>query len=411
MKFLESIKDELRPDKKISKLVDEFIEKLNFNLKKNKIKATCVKGGSTAKGTFLKNDHDIDLFVVFDKAYKGKNISEELFSAIKEMSPVRIHGSRDYFHINKEGFTFEIVPVMEVKDANNIENVTDMSPKHVAWVNKKLNDKLRDDIRLTKKFMKAQKVYGAESYINGFSGHVVDILIIYYGGFLNLLKAARNWKEKTIIDVEKKMKDPLKDMDKSKTFGPLIIVDPVQPERNASAAVSKEKFEKFIEASKLFLKTPSKDFFIEKEFDIDKIKKSVKKENLLVIINAESTKGSKDVSGTKLLKCFENIEKQLTLNEFTILKSDWKWDKAKNACFYFVIKEKKLSATFERMGPPKDKKNALIEFKKKNKDTFEKNGRIYANVKRKFDSPEKFVKDLIKKDFIKDKVKKIEIVK
>lgn len=411
MKFLEEIKNDIRPDKKIDLLVDDFIKKINDSLKKNKINAVCVKGGSTAKGTFLKNDHDIDLFVVFDDNYKGKVISDYLYNAIKKFSPKRIHGSRDYFHIIKDGFIFEMVPVMNVKDMDNIENVTDMSPKHVEWVNKRLNDSLRDDIRLTKKFMKAQKCYGAESYINGFSGHVVDILVIYYGGFLNLLKKAKIWKEKTIIDIEKKMKDPIKEMDSSKTFGPLIIVDPVQPERNASAAVSKEKFETFIKASKEFLKNPSKEFFIESDFDVLKIKKTVKKNNEIVIVKIESLDGSKDVIGTKILKCFEAIQKQLILNEFTVLDSNWKWDKKSTSFMYFIIKEKKLSETFERMGPPNEKKQALIAFKKMNKNTFLKKGRIYANVKRKILTPTDFIIDLIKKDFIKEKVKKIEIIK
>ena len=414
--FLEKIKNDLRPDKKINLIVDSFIEKINDFLKKNNILAKCVKGGSTAKGTFLKNDHDIDLFVVFNEIYKSEDISNLLASCLKNFKFERIHGSRDYFHIIKDELTFELVPVMEVKNPNLISNVTDMSPLHVNWVNTRLTDDLRDDIRLTKKFMKSCKVYGAESYINGFSGHVVDILVIYYKGFLNLIEAASEWKlkddnDKIIIDIEKKMKTPLISLDKSKISGPLIVIDPVQPNRNAAAAVSKEKFELFVKISKSFLKNPKKDFFVEKEFDIVEIKKHVKKVNAFIQIKVTNLKDSKDIAGTKLLKCFEAINKQLGLNEFTIISSDWKWNKFDTAYFYFIIKEKKLSKLIDHMGPPIKNKKAIIEFRKKNKKTFEKNERLYAKVNRKFTSPIDFVKDLIKKDFIKSKVKKIEIIK
>lgn len=412
MKFLDAVRKELRPDDLALYDVDKFIEKINSLLRKNKVNAKCVRGGSTAKGTFLKDDHDIDLFVIFEHAHKGDDISKILFNAIKILKPEVIHGSRDYFQIKHESnndLTFEIVPVLEVKDTALIENVTDMSPHHVKWVNDRLNDKLRDDIRLTKKFCKAIKCYGAESFINGFSGHVVDILIINYGGFLNLLKAATKWKSKLIIDIEKHLKDPLKDLDKSKTLGPLIIVDPVQSERNASAAVSDEKFDLFIKSAKLFLKNPSKEFFIEKEYDLDKIRKKAKDKSI-VVLKVTALTGKKDVIGTKILKTYEAILKQIELNDFTIISSDWKWDKKLDAQMYFIIKELKLSKTIIRLGPPLKNIKDCKEFKKVNKKNYSENGRLYAEVLRKFRTPKDFINDLIKKDFIKDKVKKIELL-
>jgi len=64
----------------------------------------------------------------------------------------------------------------------------------------------------------------------------------------------------TVIDVEDYYKDAIDGMDESKTYGPLVIVDPVQPARNAAAAISDEKFEMFIDASKRFLKDRQRNF-------------------------------------------------------------------------------------------------------------------------------------------------------
>jgi tRNA nucleotidyltransferase (CCA-adding enzyme) len=238
--------------------VDSTIKKINSVLKN----ARCVAGGSLAKKTNLRNDFDIDLFARFDYSLRKKDLSNLLEKALKKVfkKVERVHGSRDYFQV-KNKITFEIVPVLNIKSYKKAENVTDMSPFHVEYVNKKLNSKLRNEIRLAKQFCKSIRVYGAESYIQGFSGHVLDLLILYYGSFVQLLEQASVWGNRVIIDVDKKLKDPMKELNESKTVSPLIVVDPIQPDRNAAAALSQEKFELFKKKSREFLQKPSEKYF------------------------------------------------------------------------------------------------------------------------------------------------------
>ena len=197
--LLERVKKDIKPDTKVLKQVDDTVKKINLLLKKKNINAECVKGGSVAKGTFLRGDFDVDLFVRFDYAYKDQDISKILKYALRPLKPETVHGSRDYFHV-KNNLLFEIVPVLMITDYKKAVNVTDMSPLHVDYVLKHINKnpELADEIRLAKQFCKANKVYGAESYINGFSGHVLDILIIYYSSFEKLLMQASVWGNKVI---------------------------------------------------------------------------------------------------------------------------------------------------------------------------------------------------------------------
>ncbi|MBR9690524.1 CCA tRNA nucleotidyltransferase [Candidatus Woesearchaeota archaeon] len=408
MEFLEEVKKELRPKDTTLVKVDNFISKINKVIQNKDIKAKCVKGGSTAKGTFLKGDFDVDLFVVFEEKYRKKDISKILGGILKQFKPKKVHGSRDYYQLKKGRLNYEIVPVLDADDILDVQNITDMSPLHVGWVNSKLNDKLRDEIRLAKKFCKAQKVYGAESYINGFSGHVLDILVIYYKGFLPLLKAASRWKPKVIIDVEKKLSDPLKQIDPSKTKGPMIVVDPVQKDRNAAAALSDEKFEKFKESAKEFLKQPSKAFFIERQFKLKEIK-NIKKDNVFLQLKIKAFDGKTDIVGAKLLKIYLHLKKQLELNNFTVVRSDWKWNKKKDAKAYFLVKEEILGETFVKTGPPLKEALDCIAFKKKNNDVFEKNQRLYANAKRRYSKPKDLIKYLIRSEYIKNKARKINV--
>jgi len=52
----------------------------------------------------------------------------------------------------------------------------------------------------------------------------------------------------------------LKNLNQSKVQGPLIVVDPIDQDRNASSGISSEKFHQFIGVARDFLKSPSEDF-------------------------------------------------------------------------------------------------------------------------------------------------------
>ncbi len=411
MKFLEEIKKDLMPDTSILKEIDAFIKDINSLIKKNKLKATCVAGGSVAKGTFLKDDFDVDLFVKFDYSYKDKDISDHLEKVLKDFKSERLHGSRDYFQIKNKSINYEIVPVLDVKDPKMALNVTDMSPMHVDWVKKKLKSGQEDEIRLAKKFCKANFVYGAESYIRGFSGHVIDILIIHYGSFLNLLKATGKWKAPLIIDTERYYKNPqevLFSMNQSKIDGPVIMIDPILKTRNAASSISYEKFSLFKKKAALFLKKPAEKFFEEPDIGKTYLKKRYKKN--LFIMDLDVKDGKKDVVGSKLLKAFKFMKSEITRAGFVIKYSGWNWNKKRHALFWFVFAGVKLPKEKIIKGPPADMAEFAKDFKKKYTKSFAKAGKLFAVVKIKELSPETAIKNISALDYFKGKarLKKIE---
>ncbi len=400
--ILKQALSEISPNKEdhwVVKDVNAFLNRLKLELKSRKINAKPILGGSFAKDTWLKGDYDVDVFVAFDMKHKDDALSDLLAKALKPWKTERVHGSRDYFQIHGK-INYEIIPVLAIKTAKQAQNVTDFSPKHVAWVNTK-GKKFKGDIRLFKKFCKAQRMYGAESYIRGYSGHVVDILVIYFKGFLPLLKAASKWdaKAKIVLDYNNSFKgQALFKLNESKIQGPLVVVDPVQPDRNAAAALVQEHFEALIHAAKDFLKKPSIDFFIEEtESDAD-----LKKQGAL-IMHATTIKEKEDIAGVKMVKAFQYITQQLIDNDFTVM-SDWQWDKKSHAVYWFRTKEKTLPATMLRRGPPTDIPKAVAIFKKKYKTTKTVKGRLVANVKREFRTPLEVIKHAMKSDYLKDKL-------
>ncbi len=400
---LKDIKPSREEEKSIQSRVKSILGKINNNLKD----ARAILGGSGVKGTWLRKANDADIFVKFNYSkYKEKSdkIAEILEKILKKkrFKIRRLHGSRDYFQIKERNFTFEIVPILDIKKAEQAKNITDVSPLHANWVNKK-GKKFKDDTRLLKQFCKSADVYGAESYIHGFSGYICEILSVYYKGFSGVIRNASRWKDKVIIDIEDywKGKNILMELNRSKTYSPLIVIDPVQADRNAAAAISREKFELFRKRAREFLKSPCKRFFEIREINEESLRRKAGR-NRLVLMDVRCKKGKDDVVGCKLVKAIEFINKKLRENDFDVLDYGWKFDK--EALFYFIIKKEKLSDYTKREGPPLKAKGHVKNFKKKYKRTFVKGNRIYAKVKREFKVPEGLIKSLRKEDYFKEKI-------
>ncbi len=377
-------------------------------------------GGSAAKGTFLKHDFDCDVFVrfMYDQ-YKDDDISGLLEKALKKIKKItieRVHGSRDYFQGKWQGMDFEVIPVLYVTHVNQAKNITDMSPLHVIWINQHIDDKLRNEILLTKLFCKAQKMYGAESYMNGFSGHVVDLLIAHYGSFKNLLNAAAMWEEKTVINMTSQAIDPEQDLNQDKIQGPMIIIDPVQHGRNAAAALGYEQFYHFKNQAKAMIKKPNSSFFKRKmttKMQLRLMKKEAKKKKqTIIVLRAMPKHGKQDTIGTKIYKGKEHIAKVLKHHDFTVIEMGWDWEEKqdKPALLWFIIKEKELSKTKKHRGPPLKMKKDVVAFQKKHeKWTFE-NNYVIAHVKRQYTRPLSVIKKTLMEPEMKKRVRKWTIV-
>ena len=365
-----------------------------INEKGAKVGAELVVGGSVAKGSWLPNLHDIDCFLRFDYIkYKDKSEQLAVFAEKLVKSCFKnyklLHGSRDYFQVKYNGFDIEIIPVLKITKPEMMKNITDVSPLHFIWLGKrsrKLN--LSTDIRLAKQFFKANGLYGAESFIRGISGHVIEIMIIHYGGFTQLLRAISKWGDRAIVDPERRYmneKQLMLLMNDSKLVSPLIVVDPIQPERNAAAALSEEKFKALKKLAIKFLANPSLAAFKEKKITVDQIKNRKTGKKLLLFSVKPDPAVTIDVAGCKILGLFEDVTRLIEGFDFNIAKKDWYWDKHNAALLWFYIDPRILPASFRHNGPPIKLAEHAIAFKKewKNYPVKVSKGRLYVDLPRK----------------------------
>ena len=389
----------------LSSVMSEFEEKVTSELSKQGVVANLFVGGSVGKGTCLPGIHDIDYFMRFDlKKYGDENISEVCEGVISSIfkDVLRLKGSRDYFRVKINDYEIEIIPVLYIKRINQAQNLTDQSPFHVNWIKKnvKAKKKLDFDMRLAKQFFRASGVYGAESWIGGFSGHVTEILVVHYGGFEKLLKAVLKWKDKTIIDVEKAYtgKDVLEILDDAKTVGPLVVVDPVDKDRNAAAALGLDKFELLQSKSEAFLKKPHKKFFDEIEITVDDIKKMGKR-NRVLIWKAPPEDDKMDVSGAKMVKYAEHIARMFKNEEFIVLDSGMYWNKHDSGLVWVIVDKKALTKNQIIKGPQTfGMQNHILAFKKKyaRRKNWREGYHYYAEIPRKYTKIDQILR-LVKK--------------
>jgi len=369
--------------KSINVFLKEFIPELERGIKSLRIDASVFVGGSYAKGTMIKKGrYDVDVFIRFNGKYRGKDISKlakEALSKTKRKFSV-VHGSRDYFHMDVEdNFYIEIIPVINTKNAKEAENITDLSYFHVGYIRKKIkNKKILDEIKIAKAFLHACRCYGAESYIRGFSGYAVELLICHYKTFMNFAKSLAKISEKTIIDIEKLYKNKteiMMNMNGAKIESPIIVIDPTYKERNALAALSEETFEKAREACKEFLKKPSRENFEMKKIDLEKIKKSAEKRGTgFCVVEIKTDKQEGDIAGSKLVKFYNHLAEELE-KYYRISSKGFEYNGKQEAEIFFAGKTK---GEYIITGPnAKDQKNRDA-FESRHESVFVKGNRIYA---------------------------------
>ena len=100
-----------------------------------------------------------------------------------------------------------------------------------------------DDVLLLKQFMKGIGVYGSELKVGGFSGYLAELLVLCYGSFAGVLQAAIRLEAGNVHR-------PGRASGKKTHDEPLVVVDPVDPNRNVAAALTLDKMFQFAAASR-----------------------------------------------------------------------------------------------------------------------------------------------------------------
>ena len=347
-------------------------------------------GGSYAKGTWLSKDADVDIFVKFKKntsEEKFEQISKKIgFDALKSYSPYVRYSEHPYVEAKIKDTKINVVPFYDVK-LGEWKSSADRSPFHTKFMGKSLTTKMRDEVRILKTFLKSNGIYGAEIAKQGFSGYVSEVLILNFGSFENTIKSISSIKENQIIGKT------------TKKFGTsIVIIDPIDSNRNLAAAISNENVGKFILVSRGFKENPRLIFFKNKKSEISK-----KYWNNLLVIKFNFKSRSPDVIWGQIKRATTSLSTQLELGGFNVLRSKAHTDQIKDAYLLFFLESTKISNTYSKNGPEFFRENSSKSFISKNlKNTelmwIKTDGKIISLEKRKYTDAVKFITEFLKKN-------------
>lgn len=384
------------------KLADLFIKKLS----KKDVKSILV--GSLAKKTDLRGDKDIDIFIMFNPNVsrkkleeKGLEMGKEIFKKLKVKYEID-YAEHPYVMGNYKGYDVEIVPCYS---GGKMLSSVDRTPLHTHYIKRKLmsNRKLRDEIRLLKQFMKGINVYGAEAKVQGFSGYLAELLTLEYGSFLNLLKATAQWKLGEItLDPERHWEDPSA-LKHFFTKASLIVVDPVDRDRNVAAAVSKQKLAEFVIAAAEFLKNPSIEYFFPKEGKVKSDKELLKnieeRGTRLIAFVFKHGKVNPNSLYDQIRTTEKALKQEIHEYEFKIFRSGF-WTNEKDASIILLEFDVwSLPRIKHHLGPPidVDQKNQEKFLEKYAKDKpYIKDGRWVVNTEREYKNIEQLTPKILK---------------
>ena len=345
-------------------------------------------GGSYAKGTWLPEKADIDIFVKFNKKTSEKdfrNFGTKIgFQSLKKFKPYTRYAEHPFVEAVVDGTKVNIVPCYNVKKGE-WKSAADRSIHHTKFMSQKLSDSMKGEVRILKKFLLHIKAYGAEIAKEGFSGYTSEVLIFHFGSFEKTIKKISEMKKGQVIGRSQKKFD-----------SPIVIIDPIDSNRNLGAAISIDSLGKFVLASRSFLKKPSKKFF-NKPIS----KRVMKNTDKIIVVQFRFKNRSDDIIWGQIKRASNALKTQLELGGFTVLRNSSIKDEKENAALVFLLHAKKIENSLVRIGPEISSKAHCEKFilanaKKSQLMWIDEKGKIKSLQKRKYDDAILFLKNLLK---------------
>jgi tRNA nucleotidyltransferase (CCA-adding enzyme) len=315
-------------------------------------KAQAMVVGSIARHTWVRGDRDLDVFMLFDPTLPREELELQGLALARSTAGAftdRFHekyAEHPYINANIDNVDVDLVPCYNVDSATKIQSAVDRTPFHTRYITDKING-LIDDVLLLKRFTKAGGIYGSDQMTEGFSGYLCELLVLYYGGFTPLLEAASGWRPHLVIDIERHAAKEFEE--------PLVVIDPVDPRRNVSAAVSLDRMAGFVELARGYLESPSAAFFASPP------ERCILKKELAAIIRQRKTflyaivfttpPYIPEVVVPQLKRSMLSVNELLGRNGFTVHHAHY--DMQPERCmFLFELLVKELPSVRRHAGPP-----------------------------------------------------------
>jgi len=317
--------------------------------------ADVLQVGSTARGTWLPGDRDVDLFVRFPTALDRDELERFGLQVGHAVLPAGVeeYAEHPYVRGTHEGFDVDLVPCFDVETATDGRTAVDRTPFHTAYLERLLDDELAADVRVFKQFLTAVGAYGSDLRTRGFSGYLTELLVAAHDGLEPLLRAAADWQPPVRFDPEGHGTTAFDD--------PLVVVDPTDPERNVAAVCARENVARLQHHARRLLADPDPDRFRLREptpLDAAGVRAHVDRRGTdPVAVDFRAPAVVDDQLYPQLRRSLAGIERELDDRGFDVFRSatfaaPHDGDEPRRAVLLFELASRTIPAVERHEGPP-----------------------------------------------------------
>jgi tRNA nucleotidyltransferase (CCA-adding enzyme) len=313
---------------------------------------TAMVVGSVARNTWVSGDRDLDIFMLYDPSVPREELERQGLSLAREVASLfgaeyrEKYAEHPYINAFIGDTDVDLVPCYLLGDARALQCAVDRTPFHTRYIGEHINGYI-DDVLLAKQFAKAGGVYGSDQMTEGFSGYLTELLVLHYGGFIPLLEAASTWRPGTLIDPEQHQEKDFHD--------PLVVIDPVDPERNVSASVSLTRMYEFVELARGYLAAPSRVFFFPPEEAVlsrlEFRNELSRRGTTLYAVSFDTPPYIEDIVVPQLRKTTEAIRELLVRNGFMVNRTDYCMRPDRSILLFEILADR-IPPVKRHVGPP-----------------------------------------------------------
>ena len=380
------------------------------------------QGSTGEKQTQLKDVADIDLFVGLRPDDYSETLSlpaterhraldvtlddivEKWF--IPAVQDLNVHdvqktfSQHPYLSLKMDGLDVDILCCFDISQAEIMSKgpitAVDRTVHHSRYIADRLTEKLREDVRLFKSFVRASHAYGDKCAVGrvGFTGYALELLVVALGSLDGALKA--------LAALDKAPHDPLsrslEQLKKVPAFRDdiIFVIDPVDTGRNVASSFSprayrwlKKRIQEIRREAKAqkhevvmgaFLERPIPtavlpDWLIPHalayEFASDgSVHYTVLRDKLYRLARKVSAQLKRERTGESR---FGNILTEVYFEDATF-------------SIGFLIENPAVEESYERRGPPAELTDGAREFRRTHKEVSERDGFLWTIVKREWTS-------------------------
>lgn len=375
-------------EEKTKKVADMLLGRVKAKASEHPEVVSVELGGSYAKGTWLRNQMDFDIFIKIKPETEGRRFEEigrEIgFASMKNLKPRVRYSEHPYVEAEIGGLKVNVVPCYDV-EVGQWKSAADRSSFHTKFIQENFDGAKKNEVRLLKKFLKGVGIYGAEIAKEGFGGYAAEVLVHNYGTFLGVLQAASSFSQGQIVG------SPTK-----KFETPLVLIDPIDSNRNLGTAISAQNVARFILAARAFLKKESVLFFEGRKL----VANPTNLKNIIVVKFNYKWR-SPDIIWGQAKRGATSLAGQLELGGFEVIRKAAVADEESEAAMIFLLRLPQIEKFVIKNGPEIYRSADSENFVSKNSHNImtwvDDNARILSMQEREFSDAKRFLEHLLKK--------------